>query len=361
MNGGDGNDTYIVDNDRDVVKESVDDTLGGTADTVLSSVTYSLAPGTAGLQGFGIENLTLTGSANISATGNAKNNVINGNSGANTLDGGAGDDTMNGGDGNDTYIVDNVGDVAKESFDDTLGGTADTVSSSVTYSLAPGTAGLQGFGIENLTLTGSANISATGNAKNNVINGNGGANTLDGGAGNDTLDGGAGNDTVNGGAGADTLIGGGGVDKLIGGAGADTLNGGAANDILNGGAGADTLNGGAGADKFNFTAPPPNGKDSIIGFSAVDDSIGLNAQAGEEFATGLVFDGGVGSALSAASYFEGAGANGNGAQQSGIFVDTSSGNLWYNPTSGIAGDSILFASVDAATSPTMSQADFVLL
>src|SRR4029077_11009101 len=114
MNGGDGNDTYIVDNVGDVVKETFDDALGGTADTVFSSVTYSLAPGTAGLQGFGIENLTLTGVANISATGNGKNNVLNGNSGSNTLNGGAGADTMNGGDGNDTYIVDNVGDVVKE-------------------------------------------------------------------------------------------------------------------------------------------------------------------------------------------------------------------------------------------------------
>ena len=316
MNGGDGNDTYIVDNVGDVVKESVDDTLGGTADTVFSSVTYSLAPGTAGLQGFGIENLTLTGSANISATGNAKNNRSNGNSGANILDGGAGNDTliggagndtMNGGDGNDTYIVDNVGDVVQESVDDTLGGTADTVSSSVTYSLAPGTAGLQGFGIENLTLTGSANISATGNAKNNLINGNSGANILDGGAGNDTLIGGAGNDTMNGGDGNDTYfvdnvgdvvkesvdstlggtadtvlssvtyslapgtvgLQGFGIENLTltgsanisatgnaknnvidGNSGANILDGGAGNDTLDGGAGDDTMNGGDGNDTY---------------------------------------------------------------------------------------------------------------
>jgi serralysin len=123
--------------------------------------------------------------------------------GADTIDGGAGADTMNGGDGNDTYIVDNVGDIVRESFDDTVGGI-DTVLASVSYSLAPGTSGNRGFGIENLLLTGSANINATGNAKNNVLIGNSGNNTLEGGAGNDILGGSNGNDIMNGGAGIDT-------------------------------------------------------------------------------------------------------------------------------------------------------------
>ena len=118
MDGGDGNDTYYVDNVGDIVKEVFDDSLGGTADTVLASVTYSLAPGTSGNQGFGIENLTLTGGSNINATGNGKNNILKGNSGSNVLDGGAGADNMDGGDGNDTYYVDNVGDIVKEVFDD---------------------------------------------------------------------------------------------------------------------------------------------------------------------------------------------------------------------------------------------------
>ncbi|MFM6403798.1 MAG: calcium-binding protein, partial [Microcystis sp.] len=112
-------------------------------------------------------------------------------------------DTMDGGDGNDTYYVDNVGDIVKEFYDDALGGTADTVFASVTYSLAPGTPGNQGYGIENLTLTGFGNINATGNGKDNILKGNSGSNVLNGGAGNDTLIGGAGNDTLTGGAGAD--------------------------------------------------------------------------------------------------------------------------------------------------------------
>ncbi|MFM7640560.1 MAG: calcium-binding protein [Cyanobium sp.] len=195
MNAGDGDDTYIVDNIGDIVKESFDDALGGV-DTVLASVSYSLTPGTFGNQGFGIENLTLTGFANINATGNSKNNVLKGNSGKNILDGGLGADTMDGGDGDDTYIVDNTADIVKEIFDDSLGGV-DTVLSSVTYSLSPGTAGSQGFGIENLTLTGSAAINATGNAKSNVLTGNTAANTFFGTAGFDTINGGLGSDTAN--------------------------------------------------------------------------------------------------------------------------------------------------------------------
>ena len=197
MDGGDGNDTYFVDNVGDIVKEFYDDALGGTADTVFASVTYSLAPGTFYNQGYGIENLTLTGFGNINATGNGKNNILKGNSGSNVLNGGVGADTMDGGDGNDTYFVDNVGDIVKEVFDDSLGGTADTVSASVTYSLAPGTPGNQGYGIENLTLTGSSNINATGNSKNNILTGNASANTFFGTAGNDTINGGAGVDTAN--------------------------------------------------------------------------------------------------------------------------------------------------------------------
>ena len=254
MFGGTGNDTYVVDNAGDVV----DETGGSGSDTVQSSVSFSLADPVHAIGD--IENLTLTGTANINATGNALDNVLIGNSGANvltgldgndTLNGGAGADKMLGGAGNDTYVVDNAGDVVNE----TGGSGIDTVQSSVSFSLADPVHAIGN--IENLTLTGTANINATGNALDNVLIGNSGANILTGGAGADTLDGGDGNDTASyasspsgvtvslatgtgsgGDAQGDTLSN---IENLTGSKFNDTLEGNAGNNVLAGGAGNDTV------------------------------------------------------------------------------------------------------------------------
>ena len=270
LTGGAGNDTYVV-GTGDTVTEAAS---AGT-DTVLSAVTSTL--------GTNLENLTLTGTAAVNATGNTQNNVITGNSAANTLNGGTGADTMLGGAGNDTYVVDNVADVVTEA----AGEGTDLVQSGVTYTLAAN--------VERLTLTGTTAISGTGNTLDNLLTGNSANNTLTGGAGNDTIDGGTGNDTMVGGAGNDvyvvniatdivtelategtdtvqsavtltlgnnvenlTLTGttaingmGNALDNVLAGNSANnTLTGAAGNDTLDGGLGNDTMLGGLGNDTF---------------------------------------------------------------------------------------------------------------
>jgi len=168
-------------------------TANAGTDTVQSSVTFTLA--TVALTN--LENLTLTGTAAINATGNSLNNTLTGNSANNTLTGNAGNDTLNGGagtdtlvggDGNDTYVVDSTTDGITELS--TANAGTDTVQSSVTFTLA--TVALTN--VENLTLTGSSAINGNGNSLANLLVGNSAANILNGGGGADTLTGGGGAD-----------------------------------------------------------------------------------------------------------------------------------------------------------------------
>ena len=87
---------YVIDNAGDVANE----TDGDGTDTILSSISFSLADTVHAIGSF--ENLTLTGTGAINAVGNALDNVLTGNSGANVLVGGAGADTLDGGGGVDT-------------------------------------------------------------------------------------------------------------------------------------------------------------------------------------------------------------------------------------------------------------------
>jgi serralysin len=262
---------------------------------VQSSVAYTLTSN--------VENLTLIAGAAINGTGNTMSNVLTGNSAANTLNGGTGADTMRGGAGNDTYVVDNLGDVVAENFNE---GT-DLVQAGVTYALAAN--------IENLTLTGSTAINATGNLMDNVLTGNTGINVLTGGAGNDTYVVAAGDTTIElAGGGIDTvqsnivwtlaaevenltllgttaangtgntsdnvLMGNSAANTLTGGAGNDTISAGAGNDIVVGGAGKDVLTGGAGTDVFDFNLIAESGVgapayDLITDFLAGTDRIDL--------------------------------------------------------------------------------------
>jgi trimeric autotransporter adhesin len=234
--GGTGDDIYEVDHAADIVTEA----LRSGTDTVRSaSSQYTL--------GANLENLTLIGTNAINGTGNELANNLTGNSAANTLNGMAGDDFLHGEGGNDTLIGGDGNDTLRggEGADSLDGGTGsdlllggaghdklfggaghdyldggagndemiggdgddiyivtsasdrtieaqnqgnDTVQSFIDYALSDN--------IENLELTGDADIDGFGNQTDNNITGNDGSNLLNGGGGDDMLYGGAGDDII---------------------------------------------------------------------------------------------------------------------------------------------------------------------
>jgi Ca2+-binding RTX toxin-like protein len=93
MEGGRGNDTYLVDNRLDAVIEIE----AGGHDIVRANTSFTLSSF--------VEDLELTGLAAIDGTGNTLRNTLRGNGAANRLDGGAGADMLVGGGGNDTYVM----------------------------------------------------------------------------------------------------------------------------------------------------------------------------------------------------------------------------------------------------------------
>ena len=321
MIGGLGNDSYTVDNINDLVTEGANE----GNDWVYASIDYIL--------GSEVENLALTGTADLIGTGNALNNSITGNAGANILDGGDGNDiingglgvdTMIGGFGNDIYTVDNINDLVIEATNRGI----DWIYASINYTISSD--------VENLVLTGTAHLNGTGNALNNSITGNAGANILNGGDGNDTINGGLGADTMIGGLGNDTYIvdninlvvsegtnegidwvyasidytlssevenlaltgiahlngtgnalnnsitGNAGTNILNGGAGNDTISGGAGNDTLIGGIGRDIITGGADNDVFRFAAGDAliSGTTSLSFDRITDFAIGIDSLDG---------------------------------------------------------------------------------
>ena len=91
LEGGTGNDTYVVYAATDQVIENA----GEGTDTVRTSVSLALPDN--------VENLTLTGAAAIDGTGNNLANAITGNSGANVIIGGGGADVLSGAAGADRF------------------------------------------------------------------------------------------------------------------------------------------------------------------------------------------------------------------------------------------------------------------
>jgi Ca2+-binding RTX toxin-like protein len=324
MFGSTGDDIFYVDNANDVTGEG--SAVGGT-DLIYSTVRRQI--------GTNIENLTLIGTASVNGIGNPLDNLIIGNVGDNILsgnngndtlygmdgsddlhggnnndylDGGTGADNMYGGLGDDTFVVDNTGDITGEG---NVAGGIDTILSSVTRQI--------GTNIENLTLTGTANINGTGNPLNNVIIGNSGNNTLVGNNGNDTLSGGDGD---------------------------DTLSGGNDNDTLDGGLGADQLTGGLGADTFVFsTALGAGNIDTIVNFSAAADTIRLDTTIFAAIPNGV---------LDANAFVIGSAA---ADADDRIIYDSATGALYYDADGDGAGAAIHFATL--ATGLALTQDDFL--
>jgi len=362
MRGGAGDDVYIVDNVADRVTEKADE----GQDRVDSSVSFSLA-------GQYVETLHLTGTANVNGTGNNLANDIVGNSGANVLNGAGGEDRLEGGAGNDRYVVDTIGDIVVEAAD----GGVDRVESAASYTL--------GDHVENLFLTGTATVHATGNALANVIQGNGAGNIIDGGAGADLMAGKGGNDryivddagdkvTELAGEGDDTVessvsftLAGQYIEtlRLTGGAAVDATGNGQANDItgnmaanridagggddrVNGGTGNDILTGGAGKDRFVFDSQlsVANNVDTITDFSSANDAIYLDRSRFTFLDFGV---------LSEEAFAAGPLST---EQDDRIVYDSASGRIWYDEDGSAGGAAILFAQVEAGT--ILTAADFVV-
>jgi len=332
MNGGIGNDTYNVDSAGDVVFEA----SGAGTDRINAYVSYTLSSN--------VENLYLYDTA-TDGDGNTLDNVIVGNSNANTLhglggndelygyggddllNGGTGNDNMKGGAGNDTYNVDSAGDVVFEAS----GAGTDRINAYVSYSLSSN--------VENLYLYATA-TDGNGNTLENVIVGNSNANTLYG-LGDD-----------------DELYGYGGDDLLDGGTGDDYLKGGTGNDTLIGGTGNDNLTGGGGADSFVFSESGLDNRDKIYDFA--HDSIDtivlkdiLDGTSGDGI-EGLTFNGS--NVLDGGSYYEGAGLTGQDAEDSGIYYNTTTGDLWYKPTPGLDEDSVWICTLVGTAKETLLDA-----
>ncbi len=207
--------------------------------------------------------------------GDGQDTLVGGGAG-DYIDGGRGADMMSGGLGNDTFLVDDIGDQVTEN----PGEGIDQVQSSVDFVL--------GANVENLTLTGAAELRGEGNGLDNVlIARNAGNAYLYGKDGNDTLRsltapaagatatwdyfyagngndalylrsrngaafGEAGDDLVVGGSGFGALFGGSGNDRLVGSAGTVYLSGGAGDDVIESGSSYETISGGAGNDVYVY-------------------------------------------------------------------------------------------------------------
>jgi Ca2+-binding RTX toxin-like protein len=246
--GGDGDDTLNGGADNDQLRgeagnDILDTGLGsdyvdGGTDIDIMKVDYSLLKANiittmtnsrSGTVSTNTNSVNFVNIEKFSLTGGSGNDVFFGGDFEDTLKGGPGDDYLNGGGGldilqgglgDDVYITDEPGDMVSEYANEGI----DSIKTAVSNSIE----GLAN--IENVSLTGTNNVNATGNGLNNKLIGNGSHNILTGKAGDDTLEGGGGDDSLNGDEGDDYLVG---VNPKDSSPGIDEI------DIYKGGAGAD--------------------------------------------------------------------------------------------------------------------------
>jgi len=395
--GGIGNEDYYVGSTEDIIIENQNE---GSDQVFSTAITYTLSEN--------IENLILSGTASINGTGNTLNNTITGNTGFNLIDGGAGNDTMIGGAGNDNYIVDSAGDVVTEAS--ALVTEIDSVFSSLNYTL--------GNNVENLILTGTADLTGAGNFLNNLLIGNSGNNILKGNAGNDLIDGSLGKDTLEGGVGNDAYViddigdvitevldsgldtaksyisntlalannvenlvllgtenltgtgntlanlisGNSGNNDLKGGADNDTLIGGAGNDTLNGGIANDRLVGGLDADQFYYNSgvtfsAADFGSDRIVDFNRSEvDKIVLGKKT-----FGLTSN--VGNSFSVANEFASVQTDNNAkASLAKVVYSSETGNIFYNSNGITVGNESILTTLETKPDFSLvSASDFTII
>jgi len=298
LNGGAGRDQYDGGADGDILTLSVDE---GT--TTGAEIDLRLATGNIVNDGFGntetalnVENYEGTAlgdlfhardtvapggqpdvlrglAGNDTLIGGAVSAVLNGNDGNDLLQGGSGYETLAGGAGADTYD----GGAGRDMLDlwlDGFAGHGDVVDLTAAVQIVDDGYGNAetAVGIENLSLSNSADR-ATGNTGANMIYGN---------------------------EGNDTLLGGGGVDTLIGGSGSDRLTG------------------GFGADQFQFSGDVNQaGVDVITDMRTGQDKIAIEAGWGLGFGT-----------LTADSFASGAGLTAASTGLQRVIYNTTTGDLY---------------------------------
>ncbi|MBX7526425.1 M10 family metallopeptidase [Qipengyuania vesicularis] len=247
LEGGAGNDTYVVWSDTTTIVEAAD---GGDSDTVQVRFSGYVLPEY-------VENGEALGSGN-GMTGNSLDNDIYlfsggsayGMDGDDTLHGFSGNYDLYGGTGDDTLLA-NTGDNTLDGGEDTDTASYENAISGVVVSLAlQGAAQITGSGsdmlidIENLTGSDYAD----------TLTGDDNANVLSGGLSGDALNGEGGNDIIYGGDDADVLM---------GGSGWDTLDGGDGDDLLDGGNGTDTASYGSASAGVTVSLAVTDPQDTI--------------------------------------------------------------------------------------------------